>query len=132
MKEIYKILSILFVCLLVHSCDDAPVDDRGLLITENEECYMSNFELRGPDDRNTLASFKIEDVDDTHGKVTAVAVFGTNLKHVKPHCSIVQDAILEPKMGSWIDFSQPREYTVISGNRKVKKTYTITITVQGE
>ncbi len=132
MKYIYKILSALFVCLLTYSCDDGPVDDRGLLITDNEECYMSNFELRGPDDRNTLVSFKIEDVDDANGTVTAVAKFGTNLKHVKPHCSIVTDAILEPKMGSWIDFSQPRQYTVISGNRKVKKTYTITIVVEGE
>lgn len=35
-------------------------------------------------------------------------------------------------MGSWIDFSQSREYTVISGNRQVKRTYTITVALQGE
>ena len=34
--------------------------------------------------------------------------------------------------GVWTDFSQPRQYTVISGNRQVKKTYTVTITLQGE
>lgn len=133
MKSISKILSVLFVCLLAYSCsDDAPIDDRGLLITDSEECYMSVFELKGPDDRNTLVSYTIDDIDDTHGTVTAIAAFGTNLKHVKPNCSIAKDAILEPKMGSWIDFSESRTYTVIAGNRKDKKSYTITVKVEGE
>ncbi len=122
----------MFVCLMASACGDSPIDDRGLLITDSEECYMSSFEVRGPDDRNVIVSYNIEDIDETHSTIKAVAAFGTNLKHVKPHCSIATDARLEPMMGSWIDFSQPKEYTVISGNRKVKKTYTITITLQGE
>jgi hypothetical protein len=94
---------------------------------------MSSFELRGPDDRSVLVSAAvITDIDETSATVTAVAKFGTNLKHVKPNCSIVADAILQPTMGAWIDFSQPRQYTVISGNRQVKKTYTITVTLEGE
>ncbi len=130
MKNFIKSISFLIICLLAQACSDGPIDDRGLLITDNEECYMSYFELRGPDDRNTLTGSAV--IDEENGTVTATAVFGTNLKHVKPNCSIVKDAILEPKMGEWVDFSQPRKYTVISGNRKVQKTYTITVKVQGE
>lgn len=132
MKNIYKILTMIAAFVFLNACGDFPVDDRGLLITDNEECYMSYFELRGPDDRNVLISHEIADVDDSRATVTAVAAFGTNLKHVKPHCSIVLDGTLSPSMGQWIDFTQPREYTVTSGNRKVKKTYTITVKIQGE
>lgn len=134
MKNVFQILSLLFVCLLAQSCGDTPLDGNDLLITDSEECYISNFELKGPDDRNTLVSTIIADVegDNTKGTITAVAKFGTNLKHVKPNCSVAKDCIMTPAMGVWTDFSQPRQYTVISGNRKVKKTYTITVTLQGE
>ncbi len=132
MKSIYRILSLLFVCLTAQSCGDYPLDDNDLLVTDSEECYISNFELRGPDDRNVLVETNVPDPESDETVITAVAKFGTNLKHVKPHCSVAKDCIITPSMGSWIDFSQSREYTVISGNRQVKKTYTITIALQGE
>ena len=132
MRSIYRILSLLFIGLIVQSCGDTPLDDNNLLITDSEECYISNFELRGPDDRNVLVETNIPDVEGDGNVITAIAKFGTNLKHVKPHCSVAKDCIITPSMGSWIDFSQSREYTVISGNRQVKRTYTITITLQGE
>ncbi len=132
MKSIYRILSLLLVCLLAQSCGDYPLDDNNLLITDSELCYISNFELRGPDDRNVLVETNIPDVDGDGTVITAVAKFGTNLKHVKPHCSVAKDCILTPSMGGWIDFSQSRQYTVISGNRQVKRTYTITVSLQGE
>lgn len=132
MKSTYRILSLLFVCLLAQSCGDYPLDDNNLLITDSELCYISNFELRGPDDRNVLVETNIPDVEGDGTVITAVAKFGTNLKHVKPHCSVAKDCILTPSMGGWIDFSQSRQYTVISGNRQVKRTYTITVSLQGE
>ena len=63
---------------------------------------------------------------------TEIAKFGTNIKKLKPECGTAKDCIVTPTMGVWTDFSQPRQYTVISGNRQVKKTYTVTITLQGE
>lgn len=134
MKSVCKILSLVFVCLLMQACGDAPLDDNDLLITDSDLCYISNFEVRGTDDRNVLIQSDIADVegDATKGIITAVAKFGTNLKYVKPHCSVAKDCILTPAMGSWIDLTQSREYTVISGNRQVKKTYTITVSLQGE
>lgn len=128
--------SILFLILIVsvafgfHSCSDTPVDDDGLLITDRAECYMSMFELLGPDNRTVLVSSAV--IDTVECTVTGTAKFGTNIQHVKPYCSLVTDAKLMPAMGDWVDFSQPRQYTVISGNREVKKTYTITIKVQGQ
>ncbi|MDR1370554.1 MAG: hypothetical protein LBJ72_10610 [Dysgonamonadaceae bacterium] len=128
--------SILFLILSVsvafgiYSCSDTPIDDDGLLVTERAECYISMFELLGPDNRTVLVSSA--SVDTLNCTVTGVAKFGTNIKHVKPYCGLVSDAKMTPAMGDWIDFSQPRQYTVISGNRQVKKTYTITITVQGQ
>ena len=38
MKSVYRILSLLFVCLLIQACGDAPLDDNNLLITDSEEC----------------------------------------------------------------------------------------------
>lgn len=109
---------------------DYPVDDDGLLITDSEECYISSFILRGTDDRDVLVSSSI---DDDNLTITGVAAFGTNLKKVKPECGVSKDSkIVGQKMGVWTDFTQPQQYTVVSGNLKVRKTYTITVTVQGE
>ena len=71
-------------------------------------------------------------IDDENNTITGIAKFGTNIKKLKPECGTAKDCIVTPTMGVWTDFSQPRQYTVISGNRQVKKTYTVTITLQGE
>lgn len=110
---------------------DFPVDDKGLLITDRAECYMSNFDLLGSDHRTVLVGKSV--IDTVAQTVHAEVVYGTNLKNLKPFCSVVTDAIVTPTMGVWTDFSdlsKPKEYTVISGNRKVRKTYTIHLSVQ--
>jgi hypothetical protein len=116
--------------LMPSSCSDYPIDDNGLLITTKNQCYMSMFELFGPDHRSVLTGTAVIDTVDC--VVTATAKFGTNLAHVKPYCGLVTDAVLEPAMGNWVDFTQPRKYTVVSGNRQVRKEYTITINLQGQ
>lgn len=127
MKKI--IIITLFVTILgAISCENNTLDDSGLLITQRSECYLSFFDLLGTENVSVLTGKAL--IDTVAQTVTGVAKFGTNLKHVKPYCSLVTDAILEPAMGQWIDFSEPRQYTVVSGNRKIRKTYTITITIQ--
>ncbi len=125
-------LALLFIVLTLGSCKkDFPIDDNGLLITERSECYMSNFELLGSDHRTVIVGKAV--IDTLALTVNAEVLYGTNLKNLKPHCSVVTDAIVTPTMGVWTDFSDlanPKQYTVISGNRKVKKTYTVHITVQ--
>jgi hypothetical protein len=111
------------------SCGKEPVDEAGLLITGRSQCYMTFFDLLGSDHRTVLVSGQTV-IDTTALTVTAIAKFGTNMERVKPYCSVVTDAIVEPTMGIWTDYTQVQTYTVVSGNRQVRKTYTVTVTVQ--
>ena len=111
------------------SCSKDPVDEAGLLITGRSQCFMTFFDLLGSDHRTVLVSGQTV-IDTTALTVTAVARYGTNMTRVKPYCSVVTDAIIEPTMGIWTDYTQAQKYTVVSGNRQVRKTYTVTVTVQ--
>ncbi|KAA6309371.1 hypothetical protein EZS27_039122 [termite gut metagenome] len=112
-------------------CEDYPVDEDGLLITERAQCYVSNFELLGIDYQTVRT--KAAAVDTLECKIDVEVFYGTDLKNLYPQFTLVTDAKLEPKITGLTDFSDldhPRQYTVISGNRKVRKTYTIYVTVQ--
>src|SRR5690606_14656494 len=133
MKRTNKALFILIaIGALFGSCaKDFPIDEKGLLITERSECYMSNVDLLGSDHRTVLVGRAV--IDTTELTVNAEVMYGTNLKNLKPFCSVVTDAVVTPSMGTWEDFSDldnPKQYTVVSGNRKVRKTYTVHLTVQ--
>lgn len=115
------------------SCGDYPIDENGLLITERTACYMSSFDLVGTDHQTVLVSRPTVEnglIDTVACTVNATAKFGTNLKKVKPYCSVTDDITVQPGMGNWVDLTEPLEYTLVSGNRKIKKTYTVTVTVQ--
>ncbi|MBK0379703.1 hypothetical protein [Mucilaginibacter segetis] len=116
------------------SCRKYPVDEKGLLITDNTTCYMSSFNLLGSDNQTvlvTIPTFANGLIDTVKGTVTATAKFGTNITKVKPYCSLgANDMLVDPFMGQWTDFTQPKTFTLISGTRKIKKVYTITVTVQ--
>ena len=74
----------------------------------------------------------LKDLDE-NGIIRITVAYGTDLKHLYPKFSLVTDAKLSPKIEGITDFSDlenPRQYTVISGSRRVSKTYTIFITVQ--
>ena len=130
-----KIFSILFygmaVMIFSTACSDNPIDEDGLLITDRDECYVSNFDLAGTDH----LTVKVGDViiDNDACTINITVAYGTDLHHLYPKFSLVTDAKLEPKITGITDFSDlanPRQYTVISGSRRVRKTYTIYITVQ--
>ena len=111
--------------------EDVPVDEDGLLITTRTECAVTNFELLGSD---FVTVRTVIPVIDTLAQTVAVTVqFGTDLKNLYPQFSLSQDAKLEPKITGKMDFSdltKPKVFTVVSGNRQVKKPYTVNITVQ--
>jgi len=126
----YILLSLF--CLLALACKkDYPVDEDGLLITTREDCYVSNFEMRGADFVSVLTK---QAVVDTASKTVNITVqFGTDLKNVYPQFSLATDCKLEPKITGLTDFSDlanPREYTVVSGNRQIRNNYKVLITVQ--
>jgi hypothetical protein len=132
MKTIIKsIIALLLVSAAAPSCKkDYPVDDDGLLITTRAECYVSSFELLGEDYVTVLKSFT---VDTTAQTVNALVFFGTDLKNLYPQFTLATDCKLDPKIVGKVDFSDlnnPKQYTVISGNRQVQKTYKVLITVQ--
>lgn len=131
-KNIKLIIPLLVTALIGYSCkDDFPVDEDGLLITNRAECYVSNFELLGTDFQTVRTK---NPVIDTVAQTIDVEVFyGTDLKNLYPQFTLVTDAKLDPKITGFTDFSDlanPRVYTVISGNRKVRKPYRVRVTVQ--
>jgi hypothetical protein len=125
---------IIIACVLlgVVACKkDFPVDEDGLLITTREECYVSNLEMRGADFVSVLTKQAM--VDTALKTVNITVQFGTDLKNLYPQFTLATDCKLDPKITGLTDFSDlanPREYTVVSGNRKIRNTYKVLITVQ--
>lgn len=133
MKKIIKISFALILVLFTGTqCSkDFPVDGDGLLITERAECYVSNFELLGVDFQTVRTKNAV--IDTTAQTINVEVFYGTDLKNLYPQFSLVTDAKLDPKIVGKVDFSDlanPKQWTVISGNRKVKKTYTVYVNVQ--
>lgn len=131
MRKILIILAAAIACLCtMTSCYNNPVDDDGLLITDRDECYVSNFDLTGTDHLTVKVGDAV--IDNDACTIDITVTFGTDLKHLYPKFSLVTDAVLEPKITGITDFSDlehPRQYTVVSGSRRVRKTYTIYINV---
>jgi hypothetical protein len=132
----YSIIALILVmtALTWASCskDGFPVDEDGLLITTRAECYVSDFNLLGADFQTVLTA-KRPVIDTVACTINAEVLYGADLKNVYPQFSLVTDAKLDPRIVGKVDFSDlanPRTYTVISGNRQVRKTYTVYITVQ--
>ena len=111
MKKIFRLL---FCCMTViavtTACADNPIDEDGLLITDRDECYVSNFDLTGTDHLTVKIGDAI--IDNEACTINITVAYGTDLQHLYPKFSLVT------------------RYTVISGSRRVRKTYTIYITVQ--
>ena len=131
-KYLITILTLFFITLVwVRCAKDYPVDEDGLLITTRAQCYVSNFELLGADFQTVRTAAAV--IDTTALTINTIVLYGTDLKNLYPQFSLVTDAKLDPKIVGKVDFSDlanPKMYTVISGNRQVKKTYTVFITVQ--
>lgn len=130
-KYILPFLTTLLLLILVISCNDYPIDEDGLLITERAECYVSNFNLLGSDFQTVRTA--APEIDTVAQTIKIEVFFGTDLKNLYPQFSLVTDAKLDPKIVGKEDFSDlenPKQWTVISGNRKVRKTYTVYVSVQ--
>lgn len=125
-------LSFLLITVLITACKkEVPVDEDGLLITERTECYVSNFELLGSDFVTVRSKTAV--IDTTAQTINVEVLFGTDLKNVYPQFSLATDCKLDPKVVGKVDLSdlsKPKTYTVISGNRQVKKPYQLIVKYQ--
>lgn len=131
MKKIFILQFILVLFVIVSCKKDYPIDKDGLLITNRADCYVSNFELLGADFQTVRT--KAATIDTTAQTINVEVLYGTDLKNLYPQFSLVVDAILDPKIVGKVDFSdlsKPKEWTVVSGNRKVRKTYKVYLTVK--
>ncbi|HAZ01621.1 MAG: hypothetical protein A2W90_07310 [Bacteroidetes bacterium GWF2_42_66] len=132
MKKYFIIPTVIIISILSWvGCTDFPIDEDGLLITTRAQCYVSNFELLGVDYQTVRTASAV--IDTTAQTINVNVFYGTDLKNLWPQFSLVTDAKLDPKITSFTDFSDlanPKQWTVISGNRKVRKTYTVFVTVQ--
>ena len=130
-NKILNIFMALFGLVAFAACNNSAVDDDGLLITDRDECYVSNFDLTGTDHITVKVGDAI--IDNEACTIDITVLYGTDLHNLYPKFTLVTDATLEPKITGLTDFSDldnPKQYTVVSGNRKVRKTYTIYIHVQ--
>jgi len=129
----YVIISIgvLLLSITWMACKkDFPVDEDGLLVTTRAECAVTNFEMLGSDYVSVRKSLAI---DTTAQTIAITVLFGTDLKNLYPQFSLSNDAKLDPKITGKVDFSDlanPKSWTVVSGNRQVRKTYKVLVTVQ--
>lgn len=133
MTRIYKtLIAIISITAIAVSCSkDVPVDEDGLLITERQECFVSNFELLGSDFVTVRAAVPV--IDTTAQTINVTVLFGTDLKNVYPQFTLATDCKLDPKVTGRTDLSDlanPKKYTVVSGNRKIRKEYILNIKFQ--
>ena len=65
------LFTILTIFLTVVGCTKFPIDEDGLLITDREDCYISNLELLGADQRSVLTE-KLVVIDEEKLTISAI------------------------------------------------------------
>ncbi|TDS06807.1 hypothetical protein [Sphingobacterium paludis] len=130
-KYAYTFLLILASIFLSQCSKEYPIDEDGLLITTRTSAYVGSFEILGSDFQTVRT--KVAVVDTVAQTIDVEVHFGTDISRLYPQFSLVTDAKLEPKITGFVNFSNlssPLQWTVISGDRKIRKTYTVNLTVQ--
>lgn len=131
MTNYFKIAILLFTVGLSACKKNTPVDEDGLLVTSRLECFVSNFELLGTDFVTVRSKAAV--IDTTAQTINVEVLFGTDLKNVYPQFTLATDCKLDPKIIGRVDLSDlanPKTYTVISGNRQIRKPYKVIIKFQ--
>jgi hypothetical protein len=155
-KNIFKIILLIAGVTFWNGCNDYPIDEDGLLISERTDCYVGSFTLLDTDLQTIIVGNAY--VDTLEQVVIAYVRFGAPLNNLWPQFSLGTDMKLSPKITSRTDFTPSKmnieftaaefgtddlskkiiadrtkfpsgalKYTVISGNRKIQKEYTILI-----
>lgn len=127
-RVIFILITILTFTSVISCKKESVVDEDGLLITFRRECFVSNFELLGTDFITVRNGAVL--IDTLAQTIDVTVLAGTDLKNLYPQFTLATDCKLDPKITGKTDFSDlanPRKYTVISGDRQVRKTYTVKV-----
>ena len=127
LKNILFAAFILLMTAGVTGCFDYAIDEDGLLVSNDDGCYVLNFDLIDVDQKTVKSSAYTTVIDTLSCTIDFYVVYGAILDNVWPRFSLYQNCKLEPKITGRMNLSdmQPRQWSVISGSRRVKKTYTV-------
>lgn len=127
--NIMPVLLILFIGLMMPSClfKDYPIDEDMLIVTDRSECAVLKFDVLDTRDVSALAD-SLAIIDTVAQTITARVKYKADMKSLWPVFTLSADCKLDPKIRRRYDFTEPQHFTVISGNRKIRKKYTITLT----
>ena len=119
----------IFMSAIVSSClfKDYPVDEDGLIITDRSQCAVLKFDVLDTRDVSALAD-SIAVIDTVAQTITGKVRYKADMTTLWPVFTLATDCKLEPKIRQRYDFTKPQTFWVISGNRKVRKEYTVTLT----
>lgn len=123
------ILSMTFCSAIVSSClfKDYPIDEDGLIITDRSQCAVLKFDVLDTRDVSALAD-SIAVIDTVAQTITGKVKYKVDMTALWPVFTLATDCKLEPKIRQRYDFTKPQTFWVISGNRKIRKEYTIILT----
>lgn len=129
MKIINKIPALLLAGLLASSClfSKFPIDEDRLIITDRSECAVLKFDVLDSRDVSALAD-SLAIIDTVAQTITGRVKYKADMTQLWPVFTLSTDCKLEPKIRGRYDFTKTQQFTVISGNRKIRKTYTIDLT----
>jgi len=66
-------------------------------------------------------------IDGEKGTITITPAAGITINRLFPTATISEGAIVQPALGVYQDFSAPVQYTVVAGNRQVRKVWTVEV-----
>jgi len=124
----FSLIVVVLIASFIACSKNLPVDEDGLLITFRKECIVTNFELLGTDYQTVRAAVAV--IDTVAQTVNVQVAFGTDLKNVYPQFTLATDCKLDPKITGRTDlsdFNNPKVFTVISGDRNIRKQYKLFI-----
>lgn len=129
MNRTLKILALAIAAACLCGCFKYAVDEDGLLISNDDGCYVLKFELYDVDQKPITSTVHPTVIDTLSCTVDYYYMYGTVLDNVYPRFNLYYNCKLDPKITGRVNWSdgEPRRWTVVSGSRRVRKTYTVYI-----
>lgn len=127
-------MGLFFAAVTVLSgCNGTPIDSNGVVVHNSAQASIFGFDLLDEDNKSVKAGNVIWDTVNGRSDIYIKVYARADLTKLIPSSKRSAYTMVLPEMGVVTDFSDlanPRVYSVISGNRKVKRDYTIRLSVQ--